>query len=118
MEGPHGVPVEEARQAVRFEIRADGETGFAIRGFGNKFEPGFAGQFHFGAQSQEAIRFDRLDTPKIKRLAGADLVGVTAAGGLWGTGALWDLVTLPRSVRRYNREHALVIAPTTNGVAR
>jgi hypothetical protein len=48
---------------------------------------------------------------------GTVIVGLTAAGGLWGTGAVWDLVTLPRSVRRYNREHALVIAPTTNGVA-
>jgi len=45
------------------------------------------------------------------------VIGLTAAGGLWATGALWDFFTLPRAVRRYNREHAIVIAPTTNGVA-
>jgi len=48
---------------------------------------------------------------------GTVVVGLTATAALWGTGVIWDLVTLPRSVRRYNREHALVIAPTTNGVA-
>jgi hypothetical protein len=42
---------------------------------------------------------------------GTIIVGVTAALSLWTTGLIWDAATLPRAVRRANREHALGIAP-------
>jgi hypothetical protein len=51
---------------------------------------------------------------------GTIVIGLTTVGALWGTGMVWDLVTLPSTVRRYNREHAVVVAPlvgNTTGLA-
>lgn len=42
---------------------------------------------------------------------GVWIVGGMTCVGVYETGVIWDLVTLPRSVRRYNREHQLQLAP-------
>jgi hypothetical protein len=44
---------------------------------------------------------------------GAMIVGGLAIAALWETGVIWDAVTLPSVVRRYNREQArrVVLAP-------
>jgi len=50
---------------------------------------------------------------------GTLVVGLTTVAALWGTGMVWDLVTLPSSVRRSN-ERAVVVAPLvgpTTGLA-
>lgn len=39
------------------------------------------------------------------------VAGLVGAVGMFATGALLDLVTLPGAVRRYNREHRLHLAP-------
>src|SRR5262245_38985247 len=53
---------------------------------------------------------------------GALIVGGVAAVGTWEVGVIWDFATLPRSVRRYNRERrqlqlAPLVAPSTTGLA-
>jgi hypothetical protein len=42
---------------------------------------------------------------------GTVILGGLTAASLWVTGLIWDAVTLPRTVRRANRERALGIAP-------
>jgi hypothetical protein len=42
---------------------------------------------------------------------GTVIVGSLAAVSLWTTGLIWDAVTLPRAVRRSNRERSLLVAP-------
>ena len=37
--------------------------------------------------------------------------GIVGAVALFETGFVWDIVTLPRAVRRINREHALALTP-------
>jgi hypothetical protein len=53
---------------------------------------------------------------------GVLIVGGIAGVGLWETGTIWDLVTLPRSVRRYNKRQiemqlAPMVAPGTTGLS-
>lgn len=43
------------------------------------------------------------------------LLGLLAAVALWETGVIWDAVTLPRAVRRYNRAHQLAVTPLVTG---
>jgi hypothetical protein len=42
---------------------------------------------------------------------GVWIVGGLASVGVYEAGFIWDLVTLPRSVRRYNQQHRLQLAP-------
>jgi hypothetical protein len=42
---------------------------------------------------------------------------ITGSVLLFLTGMVWDHATLPSAVRRYNREHVLVPAVTSNGIA-
>ena len=52
MEGPHGSPVQQTKQAMRIEIRAGGQQGLSIfLGCGQEFQPGLPGEFHFGTQT-------------------------------------------------------------------
>jgi hypothetical protein len=39
------------------------------------------------------------------------IFGLVGAVALWETGTIWDLVTLPRAVRRYNHAHQVMLAP-------
>jgi hypothetical protein len=39
------------------------------------------------------------------------IVGGITGVGLWEAGVIWDLATLPRSVRRYNKQHQVQLAP-------
>jgi hypothetical protein len=39
------------------------------------------------------------------------ILGGLGALAVWETGVIWDMVTLPRAVRRYNKAHALTVAP-------
>jgi hypothetical protein len=41
----------------------------------------------------------------------ATVFGIVGAVALFETGMLWDVATLPRAVRTYNREHAIAVAP-------
>jgi hypothetical protein len=46
---------------------------------------------------------------------GTLFIGLGTAVSLWMTGLIWDAVTLPRAVRRANRERAFGIAPLVRG---
>lgn len=39
------------------------------------------------------------------------ITGGVVCAGLWEVGAIWDLATVPRAVRHYNRQRDLQIAP-------
>jgi hypothetical protein len=52
-----------------------------------------------------ALRDPYLDDPVLT------IGGLIAAVGVWETGVIWDLVTLPRAVRRHNRKTELLLAP-------
>jgi hypothetical protein len=52
-----------------------------------------------------ALRDPYLDQPVVT------VGGLLAAVGVWETGVIWDLVTLPRAVRRHNRTVDLLVAP-------
>lgn len=39
--------------------------------------------------------------------------GIVGAVALFETGFVWDLVTLPRAVRRFNRRHTVALTPIT-----
>jgi len=45
------------------------------------------------------------------------IVGLMGAVALWETGVIWDAVTLPRAVRRYNKRHELQIAPLVSSAS-
>lgn len=52
-----------------------------------------------------ALRDPYLDTPV------ATVGGLILALGVWETGVIWDLVTLPRAVRRHNKRLDLLVTP-------
>ncbi len=52
-----------------------------------------------------ALRDPHLESPVLT------IGGLIAAVGVWETGVIWDLVTLPRAVRRHNRNVELLLAP-------
>ncbi len=52
-----------------------------------------------------ALRDPRLDDPV------PTIGGLILALGVWETGVIWDLVTVPGAVRRHNRKLDLVVAP-------
>lgn len=52
-----------------------------------------------------ALRDPYLESPVLT------IGGLIAAVGVWETGVIWDLVTLPRAVRRHNRAIDLVVMP-------
>ncbi|MBP9087903.1 MAG: hypothetical protein KBG15_17410 [Kofleriaceae bacterium] len=45
------------------------------------------------------------------------LFGIVGAVALFQTGLVWDIVTLPRAVRRMNREHGLALTPMASNSA-
>jgi hypothetical protein len=52
-----------------------------------------------------ALRDPHLETPVLT------VGGLIAALGVWETGVIWDLVKLPRAVRRHNRKVDMLVAP-------
>jgi hypothetical protein len=52
-----------------------------------------------------ALRDPYLDDPVLT------VGGLLAAVGVWETGVIWDLVTLPRAVRRHNRKVDMLVTP-------
>ena len=52
-----------------------------------------------------ALRDPYLDDPVLT------IGGLIAAVGVWETGVIWDLVTLPRAVRRHNQRIDMLVTP-------
>lgn len=52
-----------------------------------------------------ALRDPHLESPVVT------IGGLIVAAGVMETGILWDLVTLPRAVRRHNRDLELLVTP-------
>src|SRR5215211_3651598 len=63
MDGPHRVPVKKSKQAIRRKIGCDRKQCFSILWCCLELQPGIAGQFHFGAQTQKMVWLHLFDTP-------------------------------------------------------
>ena len=75
-----GVPIQDPEQAFGAEQRGLAEAGAAVRQLLKlEFELGFAGKFHFGAQSEAVILAEVGDAPEVEGFAVAEVAGVASS---------------------------------------
>jgi len=75
-----GEPVEEPEKAAGVKARfLDELADTGSERLNAELQDRLAGQFHLGAQAEEAGRLEAGDAPEVERLAESDGVGVAAA---------------------------------------